>query len=636
MPFSLKNYSPLEPIGTGGTSEIFRATQLSDSKIVVIKKIGAELAEQRTIIQQFDSQAESVQKLTHENIIRVFDHGCENGFYYISMEYVDGIDLERFLAADFFTFDRGLMAVYQALKGLLFAHRHGVAHCDIKPGNILIAKNGTVKLTDFGMANSRSVSQQNERIRMVFATPLYMSPEQAAVIKKQDLEAEVWAETNSMSAGEISPPSAARLNEAFAWDLWSVGVLLYRICTKRLPFSGTTFTDLTNAIITKKETAISPPGYKGPSSISSLVHACLEKDPAKRLSSLQPLLTAIETHLSTLPESDPVKALQRCFAPPLPKPPVQKISVIAPPTVRMAKAPRVIPGWDVLKKVKPAVLAGTGVVLVLSVIIALFLSGNPKDRHATTRPSQRPQTATVRAAPSHDPAPASGSPQPAAPAETTSIAIVTPPETAEPVPLPEKDTEPPRAKTIGKPRQRDLVRKTQEVSAPGESEKTPRAGQKRYGTLLLNVDPPRADVFIDGTLLTGSDLRKGKQLDAGSHTLVIQLAGFESHSQSVTIQAGSRQTMAISLAAEEKGYGLLHIFSYPWSQIYIDRTLMGTAPTPSPLSLMEGPHFLELRRNGYVTHQETIEIIKGQTSRIQVDLENIAADSLKPPAGDSN
>jgi serine/threonine protein kinase len=191
MAFSLKDFSNLEKIGMGGMCDVFSATQISAYRKVVIKKIGAELDQHPAQIKQFEQDANTIQQIQHDNIIRIYSHGCESGSYYLVMEYVNGPNLEQLLQTSRFSLDIGLMVMHQALKGLLYAHRSGVAQRDIKPGNILVGRNGMVKLSDFGMAHAKAHFMQNERIRTVFATPLYMPPEQAAIIQKQDLESEV-------------------------------------------------------------------------------------------------------------------------------------------------------------------------------------------------------------------------------------------------------------------------------------------------------------------------------------------------------------------------------------------------------------------------------------------------------------
>jgi hypothetical protein len=119
----------------------------------------------------------------------------------------------------------------------------------------------------------------------------------------------------------------------------------------------------------------------------------------------------------------------------------------------------------------------------------------------------------------------------------------------------------------------------------------------------------------------------GKSVKAGPHVISASASGYESYQSTINLEPGVKQIIDISLTQTEKGDGLLHVYSYPWSDLYVDGVSQGTTPTAKPLSFPEGEHEIQLRRDGFKTYSKTINLAKGQVTHVKVDLEK-----LEPPA----
>src|SRR3989339_2061653 len=260
MAFSLQDYKDLVKVGQGGMATVYQAVQKSLNRNVAIKKMATNFADNEILIKRFENEAKSAASLEHNNIIKIYDFGMDEGVFYISMEFIDGCDLDLLIKDRKFIREIGLMVALQAIKGLEFAHSRGVIHRDIKPGNILISKSGLVKVLDFGLA-SAGESVNLTSTDAVLGTPLFMSPEQARGEKDKD----------------------ARI------DIFSVGVLLYRILSGRFPFTGNNVPAVLYNIVHTAPQDIQELAPALPDELAVQIRLCMEKDKEKRLTGLRPL-----------------------------------------------------------------------------------------------------------------------------------------------------------------------------------------------------------------------------------------------------------------------------------------------------------------------------------------------------------
>jgi eukaryotic-like serine/threonine-protein kinase len=204
-------------LGFGGMSTVHLAVDLRLERQVAVKLLAEHLADDPTFVSRFQREAQAAARLVHPNIVQVFDSGRDErtGQYFIVMEYIEGSSCAEILRDDgWVEVDEALSIIGQACEGLHYAHRHGVVHRDVKPGNLLRAREGEVKLADFGIAKATEQSSITQ-VGSVLGTAAYLAPEQAR--------------------GEEAGPSA---------DLYALGVVTYQLISGRLPYEATSLTEL--------------------------------------------------------------------------------------------------------------------------------------------------------------------------------------------------------------------------------------------------------------------------------------------------------------------------------------------------------------------------------------------------------
>jgi len=222
MPDRIGKYPILRELGQGATSRVFLASDPFADHDVAIKVMHKDPAMDAKTKHRFDraflNEASLAGKLTHPNIIEIYDADVQSEFSYIVMEYVDGCTLEAYCeVADLLALDRVVEICFKCGLALDFANRGGIIHRDIKPANILLGNNGDIKITDFGVALQRDAElTQLEGV----GSPMYMSPEQA-----QD-----HALTHQS-------------------DIYSLGVVMYRLLTGKLPFFASNSTSLLYQVV---------------------------------------------------------------------------------------------------------------------------------------------------------------------------------------------------------------------------------------------------------------------------------------------------------------------------------------------------------------------------------------------------
>jgi len=196
--------------GSGGMAVIYRAQDLELGRVVAIKVLRPGLAVDQSFLARFKNEARSVANLQHQNIVTVYDFITNGNAPFLVMEFVDGQDLKKMIKTDApLNIDRMLNLAIQICAGIGYAHRAGLVHADVKPQNILLTKDDTVKVTDFGIAQALSSTQPGERQSVVWGSPHYFAPEQAK--------------------GER--PSAAA-------DVYSIGIVMFEMLTGKTPYTG--------------------------------------------------------------------------------------------------------------------------------------------------------------------------------------------------------------------------------------------------------------------------------------------------------------------------------------------------------------------------------------------------------------
>jgi serine/threonine protein kinase len=255
-------------LGAGGMSTVFEATDTVLERAVAVKLLAEHLAQDEAFVARFRREALAAARLQHPNVVQVYDSGedPETSRHYIVMEYVDGPSCADLLR-DHKTLgvDETVQIVRDACHGLDYAHRSGVVHRDVKPGNLLISEEtGMTKLADFGIAKAAEQTRITQ-VGSVLGTAAYLSPEQAR--------------------GEEAGPAS---------DIYSLGVCTYQFLAGRLPHE---YNSLTELALKQQEEAVEPIRQHRPEvppELDNAIRLCLERDPAARYSSALELATALE------------------------------------------------------------------------------------------------------------------------------------------------------------------------------------------------------------------------------------------------------------------------------------------------------------------------------------------------------
>jgi serine/threonine protein kinase len=261
-------------LGSGGMSNVYLAIDLTLERTVAVKILAEHLSDDERFVARFRREALAVAKLIHPNIVQVYDTGIDDGRHYIVMEYVEGRSGAQILQRQgAIGAETAAEAGIQACAGLDYAHRRGIIHRDVKPGNLMLVGGPvgggamTVKLTDFGIARALAQTRITQ-VGSVVGTAAYLAPEQVR--------------------GEEATP---------ATDVYALGVVLYQFLTGRLPYEGSTLAEL--AVRQQNERPLAPSTYNDavPEPLGSAVLRALEGDPARRYASADELAGGLQLGL---------------------------------------------------------------------------------------------------------------------------------------------------------------------------------------------------------------------------------------------------------------------------------------------------------------------------------------------------
>jgi serine/threonine protein kinase len=284
IPKAVGKYQVLGSIGRGGMGEVFKAYQADLHRHVAIKTLLSGEQASEEFLQRFQREARMAAKLSHPNIVPIYDIGAEGKLHYIVMEYVEGRSLKQLLEEKKLDPEKSLRIALTIAKTLQFAHEQHIVHRDIKPANLILDKQGRVRILDFGLARSMD-GKGLTASGLLVGTPYYMSPEQA-----------------------FGAPEELDHRT----DLYSLGAVLYEMLTGRPPFEGGTVLSVLRKI---EDEDPQPPGVSP--RIDALVFKALAKDRERRFQTAADFAEAIRGCL----ESPPPETVRRTPASAAPRPP---------------------------------------------------------------------------------------------------------------------------------------------------------------------------------------------------------------------------------------------------------------------------------------------------------------------------
>ena len=254
-------------VGVGGMANVYRGTDLKNGNPIAVKVLKEEFLDNEELVRRFKNESKAISILDHPNIVKVYDVSVTDKLQYIVMEYVDGITLKEYLRqrGGALTWKEAVYFASQVLSALQHAHAKGIIHRDVKPQNIMLLADGSIKMMDFGIARFSRAQSQTVSDKAIGSVH-YISPEQAK--------------------GERTDART---------DIYSVGVMLYEMLSGKLPFDGDGAVSIAIMQISDKARPLAEVAPDVPEGIRQITEKAMEKDPAKRFQSAAEMLDAIET-----------------------------------------------------------------------------------------------------------------------------------------------------------------------------------------------------------------------------------------------------------------------------------------------------------------------------------------------------
>jgi serine/threonine protein kinase/Tfp pilus assembly protein PilF len=258
----LGNYEIESLLGRGGMGVVYKAHQISLNRPVALKILPPTLISDPSYIKRFQREAQAVAKLSHPNILHIYDVGEDKDLHFFSMEYIEGRNLDEVLQEKgCLDADEAVRIITQAAQGIEHAHRNGIIHRDIKPSNIILDELGNVKVMDFGLARSTAERSKLTQSGTLMGTLDYMSPEQC---RGEELDERT--------------------------DIYSLGVVLYEILTGRVPFDAPNEASLMYKIVHEDPESIGNQRNDVPTALASVIEKAMQKNPQSRYEGAEELI----------------------------------------------------------------------------------------------------------------------------------------------------------------------------------------------------------------------------------------------------------------------------------------------------------------------------------------------------------
>ena len=603
-----KHFKILQTVASGGTAVLYKAIQVSLDRVVAVKRLHPHLTTDDNFTRRFVLEAKAAASLDHENIVRVIDFGVEDESYQMVMEFVEGESLKEVLDRwRPVNFDLALAIVHQTCRGLEHAHSKGIVHRDIKPGNLMLTKTGTVKITDFGLAKLTQGSNVNTAADSILGTPLYMSPEQAF--------------------GESVDQRS---------DLFSLGTVLYELLTGRQPFASENYMGVIQNIIHKDIPPVRELNPEIPENVELLVMRALSKNRDQRFQSARNFRLAVETllgveglrrtstalpallerntdtRLLTKPTSEPAHTTSakrkrtpsesRTASRSVAKPshsgsrawvPVVGMLVVVAGVAGSFLWPRLRAEYGPVASVSADVQQSD---LSMDGGIGLDLpttGSGPKTVADSSAVAKNDSTATTDSA-SVAPAPDTA----AKSAEPRSSMVWSSPNSAP-------------AQVPAAPAASDPATKPAKQSVEDEP-----AEEQREGFLSITADPP-CDVFVNGLYRGDASPTLRLTLPAGRQTIECRAPKCEPYVETLQIVSGELSRRNISL---ERPRGIISLATTEGAELFIDGQLIGVTPIMRPIEVDAGTHTVTIKKANFFAWSSEVVVESNETLPLRITL----------------
>jgi predicted Ser/Thr protein kinase len=554
-------------LGRGAMGVVYKAMDPTIGRTVALKTMRLDVhgLDAQEMVRRFQNEARAAGVLNHPNIVTIYDAGEQDGIFYIAMEFIEGTTLHELLAEKrVLPAEEVVELARQICRGLDYAHSNGIVHRDVKPANIMITANGTVKIMDFGIAKSGG---QVTNTGQVLGTPNYMSPEQ---VKGRPLDGRS--------------------------DLFSLGVILYEMLTGEKPFVGQNVTTIIYKIV--NETPITPrdldvtvhPG------LSAIVTKALAKAPDDRYQTGADLVRDLEHYKLAGPvRSGSTTALGAAPAQPE-KTVVLPVRVVSGSTVRAAAAAAPAKGPVPVRRPTTAIISSKRGML-LAVIVTILVLGSAMGGYAYHRTQVKMRQLAEEAR-------AKEAQRQAEQQQPIAIAI--------PTPTPLKEVIAPDTTVKYLTGKKTTASAAQKQPTPVKATSSPNKVFVQQSELKLLSHPDGAKVEIDGwsepnwvTPFTASHLA------AGNHTIVFTKAGYLPQSRMVESVTGKSVDVNAELTP---AVSTLVVTSNPQgANIWMDGKDTGQV-TPAQITVEKGPHRITVKKSGFKDAISDQTLAEGQTS----------------------
>jgi serine/threonine-protein kinase len=529
----ISGYDIKSEIHRGPVTTVYEAYHLALERRVLLKVLNTQWIKEKDLIARFRREAKICARLDHPNIVKIFDFNSTDDSVFISMEYVEGSTLDLFIQQnETISFPEIINTTIQILTGLSFAHKQDIIHRDIKPSNIMLSSEGSVKITDFGLAvvsDLPGITGQDQTV----GSPAYMSPEQTM-------------------GKELDHRS----------DLFSLGVSLYKVCSKKSPFETDTIGSTIQNILIKKVDKLSEINPDIPVWFSDLVDSLLAKDRVDRPESADSVLNVIRTKISSREIKEQNDVLNSTGH--------KKILISESPLTKRSTS----------KYQTKIFLWILPIITVLSYLI--FSQSDDGSAEPTTNMNN-----------------------------TAIKPVIITPDT-----IVQNNID----KTFG---EKNIIdeghRKFGNASQVTHNEIkndfnsfTDRSFPKAHieKSKLYITAKPWADIYIDSVYYEQTPILKSIALDPGLHFIELKNPNFQTFSQYYDLTPAQSETLIIEM---KMNVGFLNIRVLPWANIYIDGEYKETSPIDQPITLATGEHIVTLTNPNFVSIKDTIEVRSGKT-----------------------